>query len=533
MKFLTGSTYRNLHGFARFPDNEVIAKTVVYPHFDSQCRITSAVHSTTCILRVCLLIALDEFLQSYDNKLGNKKDDYTTAQKETVLLSVVKLLRRHSSNNRLCCENKANDLEVTDVDRYGFVTYVRCKKCQQTLDTACYDGKRTYERICNRQDLKPGDHVCWHRPYFIWHHAIVTASGSMEPAQEAIHYGGQHRVDEGLLSEIDAFCSDDCRKCNEVCGSNGSCNGFNAFYRVNYEDCYDADYTILRAQKLVGEKMYDLVKRNCEHFSRWCKTGTAKSNQVGIVLAVVNKFVVTVGIRFFALIILFGFLSLHEYLEQDLLTPKTKFERCYNSSTTNFPQCWRSREAQKDQFQRSWNCTRELLIEYRTVLEESGKWLDSLYIAITAVAFMIYLLVTSIRRLSIHPARMKRDVRDAENPCSCSELSVQCDPCTWCRRPCSLVCGRFWHIFCTESLSATGAILIVVHEHQITDNTPIRCLHPVLRAFILLLIAIGVQLVGYGLGILVARGAEGICECRAPPPDQSTADSGSQSTHVM
>ena len=33
---------------------------------------------------------------------------------------------------------------------------------------------RVYELIDDPSTLRPGDHVTWHRPYLIWHHAVVT-----------------------------------------------------------------------------------------------------------------------------------------------------------------------------------------------------------------------------------------------------------------------------------------------------------------------------------------------------------------------
>ena len=42
----------------------------------------------------------------------------------------------------------------------------------------------------------------------------------------------------------------------------------------------DADVIIARAESRLGSNGYDLVANNCEHFARWCVTGTAGSSQV-------------------------------------------------------------------------------------------------------------------------------------------------------------------------------------------------------------------------------------------------------------
>jgi len=38
--------------------------------------------------------------------------------------------------------------------------------------------------------------------------------------------------------------------------------------------------TVRRAQSRIGEKSYNLLFNNCEHFALWCKTGKSKSIQV-------------------------------------------------------------------------------------------------------------------------------------------------------------------------------------------------------------------------------------------------------------
>ena len=38
--------------------------------------------------------------------------------------------------------------------------------------------------------------------------------------------------------------------------------------------------TVKRARSRLGEKAYNLLFNNCEHFAFWCKYGTSKSVQV-------------------------------------------------------------------------------------------------------------------------------------------------------------------------------------------------------------------------------------------------------------
>ena len=43
---------------------------------------------------------------------------------------------------------------------------------------------------------------------------------------------------------------------------------------------YSRKETVQRARSRLGEKHYNLVFNNCEHFAFWCKTGLSKSAQV-------------------------------------------------------------------------------------------------------------------------------------------------------------------------------------------------------------------------------------------------------------
>lgn len=51
-------------------------------------------------------------------------------------------------------------------------------------------------------------------------------------------------------------------------------------YRRQYTVCYIADTAIARAQSRLGERQYNLLYNNCEHFATWCKTGKSQSLQI-------------------------------------------------------------------------------------------------------------------------------------------------------------------------------------------------------------------------------------------------------------
>jgi len=181
---------------------------------------------------------MGDFLNTYIDLLSqrdilvNEVNEFSDDQLETVLSAVVELLRRRSTDNQLCCHNDENKLTVTHVDRHGFVTEVECTRCQKIMDTTCNDNTWTKEIIQDESQLKVGDHICWHRWYAIWHHAIVTR---IRPSIHVIHYYKHLKVEEGDYDPLNNACCD-------------------SVYRINYEDCYNADYTVLRARKLLGEE---------------------------------------------------------------------------------------------------------------------------------------------------------------------------------------------------------------------------------------------------------------------------------------
>lgn len=51
---------------------------------------------------------------------------------------------------------------------------------------------------------------------------------------------------------------------------------------------YSPDETIQRAKSKLGEKKYNLVANNCEHYAIWCKTGLHESHQVESLLHAVR-----------------------------------------------------------------------------------------------------------------------------------------------------------------------------------------------------------------------------------------------------
>lgn len=46
---------------------------------------------------------------------------------------------------------------------------------------------------------------------------------------------------------------------------------------------FDGDETVRRAESRLGERSYNVLTNNCEHFARWAVSGEARSTQVNTV----------------------------------------------------------------------------------------------------------------------------------------------------------------------------------------------------------------------------------------------------------
>lgn len=114
------------------------------------------------------------------------------------------------------------------------------------------------------ESLKPGDHIMWHRPYLIWHHAIVEdVSGKMVTL---IHFSKRDDKDASIMrSEVDI---------TEEWGQ---------LYLVNYnaQVCQynPSELVLARAKALIGMTGYQFITKNCENFATFCKSGVNTNQQ--------------------------------------------------------------------------------------------------------------------------------------------------------------------------------------------------------------------------------------------------------------
>ncbi len=60
-------------------------------------------------------------------------------------------------------------------------------------------------------------------------------------------------------------------------------------YVKQYQTCFIPDVVIHRAESRLGEREYNLLFNNCEHFATWCKTGISESQQIKDVLPIISR----------------------------------------------------------------------------------------------------------------------------------------------------------------------------------------------------------------------------------------------------
>ncbi|XP_033746281.1 uncharacterized protein LOC117331585 [Pecten maximus] len=123
---------------------------------------------------------------------------------------------------------------------------------------------------CFADTLKPGDQISWHRPYCLWHHAIVESLSAETNELKLIHWNSK---------DGDITISRDCFNVNPE--KNGL---FNKMYRIEYPEevtiLNDPELVLARARSRLGDTGYSPFTDNCESFATYCKSVVEKSYQV-------------------------------------------------------------------------------------------------------------------------------------------------------------------------------------------------------------------------------------------------------------
>ena len=141
------------------------------------------------------------------------------------------------------------------------------------------------------RELRAGDHIKWKRLAGYDHHAIVETvqqnrSNHQFDKVQVIEYSKP----DGHFLGLEFGADDKLRICKPQIRQKDiyRCE-MGTTYKYIYDRCYDAVTVLKNAKSRLGEKAYDLVKNNCEHFATWCKTGVERCSQVApFVRRVVN-----------------------------------------------------------------------------------------------------------------------------------------------------------------------------------------------------------------------------------------------------
>lgn len=285
-----------------------------------------------------------------------------------------------------------------------------------------------------------------------------------------------------------------------------------ALFRLVYDDCYTNEYAVLRATKSFGQKKYDIFEQNCEHSTRWCKTGIHDSIQMEVCFTTAGKAALIVCLRLISLLILW------------LLQLSRESQPPSESS------------------------------------RKQERLLNALYMAFIACVFFGYSLYQSCARIKpVVPKKehdtdicgiesARRSCADAThsycccganccNPvvlalgcascflcsfvdacCSVCRKHIHCGPRTICRRPSSVVIGLFIRIFVREAIAAAGPLLVLYFEDEIVAHVGTA----VDKSLVIIAAIVAGSLVAYLIGALVGVWIEALfgscvrCCCSRP-----------------
>ena len=111
--------------------------------------------------------------------------------------------------------------------------------------------------------LRKGDHITWHRPWIIWHHAVILEVNLHTRQVNVAHWT---KVKGNYFNKIRI-----CREWLKLDDQLGD------LYRIDYPDDVTEknppNLVIARALSRLDETGYGLLKNNCEGFAAFCKTG--------------------------------------------------------------------------------------------------------------------------------------------------------------------------------------------------------------------------------------------------------------------
>lgn len=135
---------------------------------------------------------------------------------------------------------------------------------------------RPERHTVSEANLAKGDHICVSRGLYA-HHGIDIGGGRV------IHYSGE---------PTRIWDAEVCITTREAFADGGTIRVLNTPKR------YAGRTIVKRAQSRLGERRYNLVTNNCEHFAHWCRSGKRVCHQArrfAVVAQTVGRTLKTVG----------------------------------------------------------------------------------------------------------------------------------------------------------------------------------------------------------------------------------------------
>jgi hypothetical protein len=103
-------------------------------------------------------------------------------------------------------------------------------------------------------------------------HILIRHYGVYAGKGRVIHYAGENGIFDANIGireiSLEQFTKNSKYGVVQFAGEHTGINRFSG------------KETVHRARSRLGERSYNLIFNNCEHFALWCKTGKSKSRQV-------------------------------------------------------------------------------------------------------------------------------------------------------------------------------------------------------------------------------------------------------------
>lgn len=172
--------------------------------------------------------------------------------------------------NKMFVEDEMDPIILSETEQFvetnGFIEELKAAKVIMKRDIKERNKDiDTFIPVHNLTRIESGDHLAWWRPEGYWHHALVEKVYMESQEILVLHYNGPSP--NGLV-----LCKGKVvQELLKISDEKG------LLYKINYISSYSVDSILKRAKTRLGEEKYNIFSSNCEHYVRWCKTGSGES----------------------------------------------------------------------------------------------------------------------------------------------------------------------------------------------------------------------------------------------------------------